>query len=364
LQHQKSSIAKVYMTRYLLMPFRAAPLILVVLLTLLWTVFIKFGRLFGIAADFILLSWFFKYCYALLDAVIAGHKDLPVMSVEMVNPVDEQRPLIQAIMVSLGFIASWWVYHSIGHLAGLGLGAVLLTALPATVALLAISDNWMHAASPVAIGRVMKGLGLNYLGVLGITLGGALAILIVASNLDSLLLTLALAQFVLLAMFCFIGGATFERRVDLQLDTRTHGERVAERDDKYHADERGAVLDRTYALLRLKRRSEAWSTLEAWMRKHCPDSHPFTEYHTLQEATCAWDEPIIGDQVTNEYLGKLLANGETGMALEALQIRLNSNPGYFPQGQAYAARLTELVTLAGRKAMSRQLLANAQARKD
>jgi hypothetical protein len=352
------------MTRYLLMPFHAAPLILVVVLTILWTLFIKVGGLFGIPGDFILLSWFFKYCYALLDAVIAGHKELPVMSVEMINPVDEQRPLIQAIIVSLGFSASWWVYHSIGPVAGLGLGAVLLSGLPATVALLAMSDSWLHALSPLAIGRVMKGLGLNYVGVLAIILGGALTILTLALNLDSLLLILALAQLVLLAMFCVIGGAMFENRVALQLDTRTHGERVAERDERHHADARGAVLDRTYALLRLKRRSEAWDHLEAWMRKHCPDTHPFTEYHALQEATCAWDEPVIGDQVTNEYLGKLLANDETGMALEALQIRLSSNPAYYPQGQAYASRLTEVVTLSGRKAMSRQLLANAPARRD
>jgi hypothetical protein len=282
----------------------------------------------------------------------------------MLNPVDEQRPLIQALMVSLGFIASWWVYHSIGPVAGLGLGAVLLTGLPATVALLAMSDSWVHALSPLAVGRVMKGLGLNYVGVLAIILGGALAILTVALNLDSLLLILALAQLLLLAMFCVIGGAIFENRIALQLDTRTHSERVAERDERHHADARAAVLDRTYALLRLKRRSDAWANLQGWMRKHCPDAHPFTEYHALQEATCAWDEPLIGDQVTNEYLGKLLANGETGMALEALQIRLNSNPAYYPQGQAYATRLSELVTLSGRKAMSRQLLANAQVRRD
>ncbi|HEX3838858.1 MAG TPA: hypothetical protein VHW25_18030 [Steroidobacteraceae bacterium] len=343
------------------MPFHSAPLILVVVLTILWTLFIKFGRFIGIPADFILLSWFFKYCYALLDAVVAGHKDLPVMSVEMINPVDEQRPLIQAIMVSLGFIASWWVYHSIGPMEGIGLGVVLLIALPATVALLAISDSWVHAISPVAIGRVVKGLGLSYVGAVLVTLGGALAIIILALGLDSLLLILALAQFVLLAMFSFIGGAIFESRVELQLDTRTHGERVAERDDKHHADARGAVLDRAYALLRLKRRSEAWTHLQAWMRQHCPATHPFTEYHALQEATCSWDEPIIGDQVTNEYLGRLLANDETGMALEALQVRLKSNPGYYPQGQAYAQRLTELVRLSGRKALSRQLLANAPA---
>jgi hypothetical protein len=352
------------MTRYFLMPFHAAPLILMIVLTIMWTVMIKFGRFFGIPGDFLLLSWFFKYCFAMLDAVVAGHKEMPVMSVEMLNPVDEQRPLLQAMIVSIGFIASWWVYHSVGPVPGLALGALLVVALPANVALLAISDSWVHALSPLAIGRIMKGLGVTYAGLLVVTLGGLSVILTLALTLDSLMLVLALAQLLFLTMFCYIGGAVFESRVDLQLNTRTFDERLAERDERHHAAERAAILDRTYSLLRLKRRIEAWAHIEGWMRKHCPDTHPFTEYHALQEATCSWDEPIIGDKVTNEYLGKLLANGETGMALEALQIRLNSNPSYYPQGQAYATRLGELATLSGRKALTRQLLANAQAQKD
>ena len=351
-------MAKVYMTRYLLMPFHAAPLILIVLLGILWTYLITLGKLFGLPADFILLSWFFKYCYALLDAVVAGHKELPVLSVEMLNPVDEQRPLLQAIIVSLGFIASWWTYHTVGPVAGLALGALLLMALPANVALLAMSDSWVHALSPLAIGRVVKGLGLTYFGVLVVTLGGMMLVVALALTLDSLLLTLVLAQLLFVAMFCYVGGAVFENRVALQLTTRTFDERMAERDERHHANERGAVLDRTYSLLRLKRRSEAWATLEAWMRKHCPTSHPFTEYHAVLVATCSWDDPAIGDKVATEYLGRLLANGETGLALEALEIRLASNANFYPAGQAYAMRLMELVRLSGRKTLSRQLLAN------
>jgi hypothetical protein len=355
------------MTRYLLMPFRAAPLILVGVFTLLWYYAITWGgilSIYGIFVDVILVSWFFKYCYALLDSVVAGNDEPPVMSVEMLNPVDEQRPLIQAIIVSLGFIACWGAYHAVGPIVGLGLGALLLTALPATIGLLAISDNWLHALSPLAIGRVMKGLGWTYIFVLAVTLGGAVLIGWLARTMDSLLLTLALAQLVLLGIFCFVGGAIFERRVELQLATLTHGERVSARDERHHANDRASVLDRTYALLRLKRRGEAWATLEEWIRKHCPDTHPFTEYHTLLEATCTWDDLLVGDRVTNEYLGKLLANGETGMALEALEIRLRTNPKFYPDQPAYAARLTELASLAGRKVLSRQLLENAPAQPD
>ncbi len=352
-------MTKVYMTRYLLMPFHVAPLILVIILGILWTYMIKLGKFFGIPGDFILLSWFFKYCYALLDAVVAGHRELPVLSVEMLNPVDEQRPLIQAIIVSLGFIASWWVYHEVGPVAGLSLGALLLMALPATVALLAISDSWVHALSPLAIGKVVKGLGLTYFGVLVVTLGGMMLVVTLALSLDSLFLTLLLAQLLFVAMFCYVGGAVFESRIELQLHTRTFDERLAERDERRHAEDRAAVLDRTYSLLRLKRRSDAWAHLEPWMRQHCPDAHPFTEYHALQVATCVWEDPVIGDKVTNEYLGKLLASGETGMAVEALEIRQASNPAFYPLDPVVAKRLIELAKLSGRKALSRQLLAHA-----
>ncbi|MEJ0008541.1 MAG: hypothetical protein WDM77_19805 [Steroidobacteraceae bacterium] len=150
------------MTRYLLMPFHAAPLILAAVFSLLGYFAPQAGVL-GIPLALILVSWFFKYCFVLLDAVVAGHEELPVLSVEMLNPVDEQRPLIQAVMVCLGFIACWSLYHAVAPLAGLGLGALLLLVLPATIGLLPSatagsmrshrwrSDEWSRAwVSPMS----------------------------------------------------------------------------------------------------------------------------------------------------------------------------------------------------------------------
>ena len=348
------------MTRYLLMPFRSTPLILVVIFSI-GGVAAGLTGIFGIPLALILVSWFFKYCYVLLDAVVAGNEELPVLSVEMLNPVDEQRPLVQAVMVVLGATLCWWLYHAAGALAAYVMGALLLGVLPATVALLAISDSWLHALSPVVVGRLIRGLGPTYVYMVAVVVGGVWVIILAGKLIDSQFIGLALLQLVFLAMFCFIGGALFERRVELQLATRTFGERVAEREERYHVEARAAVLDRSFALLRLKRRSEAWANLEPWIREHCPDTHPFTEYHALLTATCGWDDPVIGDRVTDEYVERLLANGETGMALDALGLRLASNPAFYPQTPAYAERLTELATLAGRKAMSRLLVANAAA---
>ncbi len=351
------------MTRYLLMPLRSAPLILVATFTLLWWFTFNAGFL-GFPLAILLVSWFFKYCYALLDAVVAGHNDLPVLSVEMLNPVDEQRPLFQAVMIIFESLACWWVYRTLGPAAGLVLGAVLLSTLPATVGLLAISDSWVHALSPAGDRTHHEGprpqiyrCGGGHAGWHGTDRNSGSHPGFTAAGAGA-----RPADIHGHVLFC--RRRHLRNRIDLQLATRTYDERVAERDERRHADERAAVLDRTYALLRLKRRREAWAHLEAWMRQHCPDAHPFTEYHALQQATCSWDDPDIGDRVTTEHLGKLLANGETGMALEALQLRLASNPGFYPYGQAYAVRLNELATLSGRKAMSRQLLANAAAQRD
>ena len=51
-----------------------------------------------------LVSWFFKYCFVLFDSVIAGEDEPPVLSIEMVNPVSEQRPLVLAALVGAEFM--------------------------------------------------------------------------------------------------------------------------------------------------------------------------------------------------------------------------------------------------------------------
>ena len=71
------------------------------------------------------------------------------------------------------------------------------------------------------------------------------------------------------------------------------------------------------------------------------------------------DDPAIGDRVACEYLQKLLASGESGLALDTLQLRLQSNPAFCPSDPAQTARLADLAALGGRRALNRQLLANA-----
>src|SRR6185437_16678609 len=120
------------MTRYLLYPLRGAALVLVITFTLGWMIVVRAGFM-GIPLALLLASWLFKYCFVLLDALVIGAEEPPVLSIEMVNPVDEQRPLAQAILIAGGV----WLAVELGKLTvpalGWLMGALLVALLPASI---------------------------------------------------------------------------------------------------------------------------------------------------------------------------------------------------------------------------------------
>src|SRR5215813_1982859 len=123
------------MKRYFLLPFHSTTVVLLGTFTLGGVLVAKAGLL-GIPMGLILLSWFFKYCFVLLDSITAGSESPPVLSLEMVNPLDEQRPLAQAAIIVLGALLARTISNHFGHIAGLATGGVLLFELPASVAVL------------------------------------------------------------------------------------------------------------------------------------------------------------------------------------------------------------------------------------
>ncbi len=72
----------------------------------------------GLPLAIALVSWFFKYCFILIDSIVTGAAEPPVLSVEMINPINEQRPLGQALLIAGGVALAVAVGKAVG--AGLG----------------------------------------------------------------------------------------------------------------------------------------------------------------------------------------------------------------------------------------------------
>src|SRR5262245_32770673 len=98
--------------RQLARPLDLTSIVLIVLMTARYNSALRAG-FYVILVILLLSSWFFKYAYVLLDSVANGRKATPVMAVEMLNPVDEQRPLAQLIICA---VFAWGAYKVGGKL--------------------------------------------------------------------------------------------------------------------------------------------------------------------------------------------------------------------------------------------------------
>src|SRR5262245_5654254 len=95
-------------------PLQGAPLLFIGAYTVLMSFVVwQAGRsLIGLVAvlplALILVSWLSKYAFAMFDTIARGLPEPPVLSYEMINPLNEQRPLGQAMIVLVFYVASGW----------------------------------------------------------------------------------------------------------------------------------------------------------------------------------------------------------------------------------------------------------------
>ena len=346
------------MRRYWLLPLRGGAVTLVVIFTLgLWLA--SHAGWMGIPLALLLISWFFKYCFILLDAVIAGAEEPPVLSIEMVNPIDEQRPLAQALLIAAGALLALELGKLTSPLVAWFSGALLLFLLPASVAVLALSGNILRALWPPELLSLIRGMGRDYALLIGSIL--TLAVPVVACVWirapDTLLF--AIVQLAFLLIFTLVGGTLHEHRLELGIEFKSARERLAERAGREHVLERNRVIDRAYGKFRVSKPVEGWQEIQTWLKLHggAEDSADKTllEYRAVLAAVARWDDARAADRLTDELIGLYLARRETGRALEIVEERLASNRLYRPKHAQHALRLAELAAAAGKRGLRRQL---------
>jgi len=346
------------MTRYLLYPLRSTALVLVITFTLGWLVVLQ-ARFAGVLLGLVLLSWFFKYCFILLDALVAGAAEPPVLSIEMVNPVDEQRPLAQALLIAGGALLAFELgrltFPALGWIAGL----LLLLILPASIAVLGMSSNIVRAAWPPELLSVIHAIGRDYALLLAsIAVVVLLVWAIVWSGAPFWLATAAI-QLGFLMIFSLVGGVLHEHRLELGIEYRSPRERRAERDERERISERARVLDHAYSKFRVGKPLEGWQELQSWLNLHGHAADLtdklLLEHRAVLATAAGWDDVRPADRLTDDLVELYLTRRETGRALEVVEERLSSNPRYRPKNPTHATRLAELATAAGKRALRRQL---------
>ena len=342
------------MKRYFLLPFHSTPLVLVLTFSIGEVLALEAGMA-GIPLGWLLFSWFFKYCFIIFDSVVAGDDEPPVLSIEMVNPVGELRPLVLAVLI----FAAWMLVSALQTRFGaaVGFGAVILLTwmLPATIAVLGYTRNIAKAIWPPALLTLIGTLRRDYFLLNAVTLLSAGVIYWMAVHAASILLVLIATQLLFLLTFCLIAGAMFEHRLELGIESRTRQERLAERTAREHQAERAQMLDTAHSKFRVRKPLEGWQEIESWLRTRAQGENQLTEYRAVLEATSQWDDVRAADRLANDFTTLLLTKRANGEALLVVEQRLATNPKYQVSPPAQAVRIAELAGLAGKRALQRKV---------
>jgi hypothetical protein len=327
----------------MLRPARGGAAGVVVVFAILLSIAAKAGLL-GIPLALVLLSWLFKYAYVLFDHVVRGVDEPPALDVNMVNPLSEQRPIAQIIILAAVAALVKMAAVTFSPVVGTVLAAVALFFFPASVAILGLEGNMLKAVYPVALVRMVAGLGIMYAAVLGIIAGVILALALIGKLALWMPVQIAVGMFAVLSIFSSLGGALYERRHELGLDTWHSPERTAEKERQADLKQSEHLVTEAYGQVRVGSHAKAWDLLQSWLASR---GHAVEDYRWVRDKVVSWPDPRYADRLTQEYVDRLLAAKRDGEALDAVRERLRADKAFRPKSAAATLRIAQLAASGG-----------------
>jgi hypothetical protein len=325
------------LARYLLQPLHGPPLVLVIVFSVLLMMAGAAGFM-GWPLKALLFAWIWSYAYILVDHTAHG-RPAPTLSVEMVNPLHEPRPLAQALLLCALAALAWWCEWRGQHALAIAVVAASIALFPASLAVLAVEGNLVRAVWPPALFGVVRGLGALYPLLLVAAFAAASALVAVFGHVPQALWN-ALAQLLLFMLASALGGALYERRDVLGLEVWESPERREDRATRSTARERDREVDQIYALVRARELPAAFARVDAVLGPAPVDPDA---YRWLRDRAASWDDQRIADRLTAELLGRLLALGRRGEAVLVLE-------DWWRRGRSFVAHATRDLDLLERAA--------------
>jgi hypothetical protein len=350
--------------KYLLIPLRGASLVLIAIFSVLLLIAAS-GGLLGLPLALLTISWFFKYGFALLDHVADGVGEPPVLSYEMVNPINESRPLGLLLVVSAFSFGTEVLGSWLGAEVTTALRALGLLLLPAIIMAQAAGGFW-QSLNPLVLLQLIARVPGSYVLILAVLAGFWL----LASTLVSWLpaaelpfsvyiplpesVRIAVVMYAWLASFAMIGGVLYVRRQELAFEPTHSPEREAEKAERERQRELDHLIDRIFAEWRGGAYGNAWRTIEAHLQKSARPSEELRELFARAEQ---WPDGRLAYRLAQELVPQLLAARRTGDALDIVRSQLRVHVGFKPIASTDTIKLIELARNAGDRRTARLLLA-------
>jgi hypothetical protein len=217
------------------------------------------------------------------------------------------------------------------------------------------------ALNPLTLWRVVRGVGPWYLPlVLFVALCAALGVFL-EHHLPYGFVLLACLQLLLLVVYAVIGGALYERRLELGFDPRNSPERIALKQQQERIEHRQQFLDELHKHLRARKCDRAIDSTHGWLRSADPAQLP-GDVQALLDAGQSWKEhrdyPILLQGLTSQ----LLELKQAGLACRVAEAGLGVAAEFRARTEADTVSLVRYALETGRRRTATRLLGNFVAR--
>ena len=340
--------------RALSMPLHLTSLMFVgfvaVLLALLWSVggSLPLIPLFG---TFFLLSWLNKYAFAQLEQAAHGVSAAPVASVEMLGPFGGVRSWVHPVLAG-GVL---FLMSIVPHAGRVTLGVAALLLFPCSVGVLAMTHRVIDAVNPLALWRVVVGLGSHYL-MLVAALGGVIVSGTVVWGLPvASVLRFAVLEVLLLCLYSLIGGALFVRRGELGFEPHVSPERTAEKVESEYARRRQVMMDEVYSVVRVRDGARAGEVLKHWLVE-AGEQNLHLDVPTILDQAMQFPERRGLPTVARTLISHLLQVKRLSLALTVMETVSAVAGDFTPESEAEVVALARYAVHSGRRSLARAMI--------
>ena len=317
----------------------------VVVVFALLLVLARHAGLLGIPLGLIALSWSTKYAFILFDHIVRGLPGSPVLDIQDVNPVDEQRPIGGLLLAGFCVLAWRYVHPAVGW--------VCIAIFPACLGVLALERSIFLALDPRRVWLLASSLKWSYLLLLA-WMAGCIALNVWLWRWGAWeFIAAAAALLGLLSFSALFAGLLYDRRQELDLEPWVSPERTAQRHAREDRVEDARLVDAAYGFLRVGKTDRAWRILDDWFAGRGRTS---ADYHWLIERLNTWPDSYYATRLAQEFIEHLLAGRQSSEVLRVVEARLRLDPGFRPRSAAGTLALARIAAAGGAKRTARTLL--------
>lgn len=313
---------------------------------------VQFVPALGTVLDLLVWASFFQYAFEVLRWSANGRAEAPEIALTVSAGVGRYAVALAILISALIMLTNFFF----GHIAAFVVGALLMSALPAIMMILALEEGLVRALNPLVWLMIASRIGRSYLLLAGLFIGALFVQSIVALMLEPLVpgfvavpLVYFVVGYLMIANFHLIGSVIHEHRDELG-----YSGHLELQDEVPHTDKSRAILDAARARAATGDTRGAATLLREELAAHADLLPVHEEYrHWLREDGDKAELAAHG----KKYIPALLAQNQDRRAVDVARECQLLDPAFALDKAEDVTRLAHAAADAGQTQIALGLLA-------